>query len=72
MVKIDDEGVKVGKVYWPFAVYEDCGGCRYRAFLEEAEGTPVGRDICKMTPEIEDEFLFSDMPEAKIPPCLRE
>ncbi len=72
MVWTDNDGVKIKGVYWPFAVYEECAGCRFRERVGTVEGEPLDRDICKMTPEIEDKFLFSDMPDRDVPPCMRD
>ena len=72
MVTMDNDGIKVEGVYRPFAIYEECEGCRYSERLREVEGEPVNRLICKMTPEVEDRFLFSALPQEKTPPCLQD
>lgn len=71
MVTMDKDGVKIGSVYWPFAVEDCCCGCRFVKHVDAVEGEVVDRDICKMTPDDEDKFLFTDMPDDKIPPCLK-
>ena len=72
MVTMDNDGIKVDGVYRPFAVYEECDGCSYSERLREVEGEKVDRLICKMAPEVEDRFLFSDMRQDRIPPCLQD
>ena len=71
MVKMDKDGVKIGKHYWPFAYDDGCSKCRFMEHLDTVEGVEINRDICRMTPEDEDEFLFGNMPEEKTPPCLK-
>lgn len=72
MVTIMKDGVKIGDTFWPYAEYEDCAGCKFKRHYDEIDGQPLNRDICKMTPADEDKFLFGDMPEDKIPPCMKE
>lgn len=72
MATMDNDGIKINGTYWPFAIYEECDGCKFAQRLKEVDGEPVNRTICKMTPDVEDSFLFSDLPERKIPPCLRD
>ncbi len=71
MTVIDDEGVKVDGTWYPFAPFEDCPGCRFLKHLGEVEGMRVDRDVCTMSPEDEDAFLFNDVPDDKLPACMR-
>lgn len=72
MVHMDDEGVKVGGRYLPFAYDGGCPTCRFSKHLDEVEGLAVDRDVCTMTPDDEDRFLFDSVPDDKLPPCMRE
>lgn len=71
MVSIDKEGIKIGDTYWPFT-YEVCDGCKFVRHIDDIDGLHVDRDICKMTAVDEDKFLFGDVPEDKLPPCMKE
>lgn len=72
MATMDDEGVKFGGTYWPFTYDDGCAGCRFAERVGTVEGLAVDRDICKMTPEDEDRFLFENVAEDKIPPCMKD
>ncbi len=71
MAYMDDDGVKVDGVYLPFTYDEGCAACRFAKRLGEAGGLAVNRDVCTMTPDDEDRFLFGNVPEDKLPPCIR-
>lgn len=72
MATMDDEGIKVKGAYWPFAYDEGCAGCRFCAHVDEVEGLKVDRDVCKMSPDDEDKFLFGNVPDDKVPPCMKD
>lgn len=71
MAHMDRDGVKVGAKYLPFAYDEGCAGCRFVRHLGEVEGLAVDRDVCTMTPDDEDKFLFGSLSDDKLPPCMR-
>jgi hypothetical protein len=72
MATIYKDGVKFAKNFWPFVDPQECEGCKFLDYVGEVDGQEVDRNICKMPPEFEDEFLFNDMDEEKIPPCFKE
>ncbi len=72
MATIYKDGIKFSKNFWPFVEEQDCEGCRFLDYVGEADGQDIDRHICKMPPEFEDEFLFNDMDEEKVPPCFKE
>ena len=72
MATIYTDGIKFSKNFWPFVDEQECEGCRFLDYVGEADGQDIDRHICKMPPEFEDEFLFNDMDEEKVPPCFKE
>jgi hypothetical protein len=72
MVMVDKDGVKFNTTFWPFAPYEDCEGCEFVNFVGEVDDVEINRNICKMRAEDEDRFLFGDVPDDKLPPCMRD
>ncbi len=72
MATIYKDGIKFSKNFWPFVDEQECEGCRFLDYVGEADGQDIDRHICKMPPEFEDEFLFNDMDEEKVPPCFKE
>lgn len=72
MATIYKDGIKFSKSFWPFVDEQECEGCRFLDYVGEADGQDIDRHICKMPPEFEDEFLFNDMDEEKVPPCFKE
>ncbi len=72
MATIYKDGIKFAKNFWPFVDEQECEGCKFLDYVGEADGQDIDRHICKMPPEFEDEFLFNDMDEDKIPPCFKE
>ena len=71
MATIDKDGIKFGEKFYPFAPYEECDDCPYISHVDLVDGEEVDYDICKLPPDVEDTILFSDVPEDKLPPCMR-
>ena len=71
MIRVDKDGVKFNKTFWPFTMMDECEGCQFENYVGEVDGVVVNRSICKMTPDDEDKFLFGSFPDDKLPPCMR-
>lgn len=71
MAVIDKDGIKFGEKFYVFAPYEECDECPHMSHVDQVDGEEADYDICKLSPDDEDRYLFNDIPNDQLPPCMR-